>query len=95
MEARRGRRGITIEAEEVVEITWVPRAVTVQVGANPGNCVVSINGVEVGPPPFPYQIVAGPHTFTFDWTAIDRGTRDLQVRVETANQRIFGVPEQR
>jgi len=87
------RRIVTVGSEQVVEIT-PPRAVTVQVGANPGNCVVSINGVEVGPPPFPQQIVAGTHTFSFDWGAIGGGVRNITVRVTRNGQQVFGTPEQ-
>jgi serine/threonine-protein kinase len=87
------RRTVTVVSEETLSITWLPRAVTVQVSAVPGNCVVSIDGVEVGSPPFPQLLISiGPHTFNFDWTAMGRGTKEETVRVRTNNQRIVGQP---
>ena len=86
------RRRVTVDSEAEVPIT-VPRAVTVQVGANPGRCIVSIDGVVVGPPPFRQQIVAGNHVFRFDWSEVGQDTRDIDVRVTSNNQQVFGTPQ--
>ena len=86
------RPPITVASEQVVTIR-VPPVVGVRVVANPGNCVVSIDGVVVGPQPFDIQLVTGRHTFTFDWTGISQGLRHMPFTVGIDTRQIFGVPE--
>jgi len=81
------RRDVTVESEQAVALT-VPRVVTVQVAAVPGNCTVSIDDVEVGATPFPQMITVGTHKFTWNWEAIGRGTKERQVSVNSNGQRI-------
>lgn len=83
------RRPVTVESEQTAAVNWIPRAVTVQVSAVPGNCVLSIDGELVGATPQPQVLITvGTHTFTFDWSAIGQGIKDKTVSVRSNNQRI-------
>jgi hypothetical protein len=87
------QRTITVTSGETRAIAQLPRAVEVQVGANPGNCIVFIDDLEIGPPPFRRQIVVGQHRFIFDWSAAGGGRREIPVRINNASgQRVFGTP---
>jgi hypothetical protein len=82
------RRNVTIESGQTFTLPALPRAVTVQVAAVPGNCIVSVDGREVGPTPFPLQIVVGTHQFTFDWSAIGQGSKNVSVSINSNGQRV-------
>jgi len=85
---RGAQRYVQVESERTVPVTGLPRVVEVQVSAVPGNCTVSVDGRVVGPTPFGLQIVTGPHDFTFDWSAVGRASKTVQVRVDSNGQRI-------
>jgi len=82
------QRSVTVESGATFTLPNLPRAVTVQVAAVPGNCVVSVDGREVGPTPFPLEIVVGTHQFTFDWTAIEQGSKNVSVSINSNGQRV-------
>ena len=84
----RGERQDVVVESGGSQSLQVPPAVTVQVSAIPGNCTVSIDGVEVGPTPFPQRITVGLHRFTFNWGAIGQGSKDLTVNITSNNQRV-------
>jgi len=74
-------RVITIGSEET-RSTPLPAMTTVRVLADPGRCVISIDGREIGPPPFNQDLAVGSqYTFTFDWTELGQGTKEKQVRI--------------
>ena len=83
-------RNVSIDSEER-ENAALPRPLSVQIVANPGNCVISIDGHEVGPSPVTQLLASGQeYEFTFDWSAIGRGTQTKRERVRQPGQRIFG-----
>jgi hypothetical protein len=88
----RESREVTLESEQSLSLAPLPRLASVQVSATPGNCVVFIDDVEIGPPPFNRDIVVGEHKFSFDWSVIGRGRRDVTQRVTASNQPIIGTP---
>ena len=74
-------RVIRIDSEES-RSTPLPAMTTVRVLADPGNCVISIDGRRIGPPPFNQALAVGTeYTFTFDWEAIGQGTKTKPVRI--------------
>jgi hypothetical protein len=80
---------IDVESERTFSVS-VPLAVTVQVGAFPGNCTVSIDGVEVGAQPFPQQITVGTHQFTFEWAAaLGLESKTVTISIDSDTQRVF------
>ena len=53
----------------------------VNVRANPGNCIVSINGISAGAPPFMNrEIVEGSHEFVFTWPGEVRDAQRVEVQ---------------
>jgi len=80
----------TIRSDER-QTAALPRPVTVQIVASPGNCTIFINGTDVGVSPVTQALAAGTeYTFTFDWSAIGEGTRNIVERVTRNGQRIVG-----
>jgi len=80
---------IDVASEQIFPVS-VPRAVTVQVGAFPGNCTVSIDGIEVGPQPFPQQITVGTHQFSFEWAAaLGLESKTVTISINSDTQRVF------
>ena len=51
------------------------------VRANPGNCIISIDGIEAGAPPFMnMDIVSGNHQFIFTWPDGQTDIQEVQIR---------------
>jgi serine/threonine-protein kinase len=85
-----GRRSVTIESETSRDQP-LPDVVAVRINASPGNCTISINGREMGAPPFTQSLVVGEeYTFVFDWSALDMGTKTITQRINRTTDRIVG-----
>ncbi len=83
-------RIVSIDSDER-ESAALPRPLSVLIVADPGNCVISINGSEVGSSPVTQQLASGQeYEFTFDWSAIGRGVQTKRERVRQPGQRIIG-----
>ncbi len=66
----------------------VPQAVVVRITANPANCRVSIDGIDVDVTPINNRRIAvGAHEFTFHWPALDK-TKTVRKTVSRPGQRI-------
>lgn len=81
----RERRELVLESGREFAID-LPRTVTVQIAAQPGNCEVSVGGVRLDVTPFSHELVIGSHNFEFRWP---NATRNVTVDVRTPGQRIF------
>ena len=66
--------------EDETSIIEAPLLGSMFVGANPGNCSISIDGVEAGSPPVMNRdIVSGSHQFVFTWPDGQTDTQDVRV----------------
>lgn len=81
----REQREIVLEAGREHSID-LPRTVSVNVAAQPGNCTVSINGIPAEVTPFSRELVIGSHDFEFRWP---EETRRVSVAVREDGQRVF------
>ena len=66
----------------------LPRAVTVTVGAVPGNCLVSIDGHESEAAPFTTSIAVGRHQFQFEWPGLGTSLTTSEL-IQTDGRRVF------
>ena len=66
----------------------LPRAVTITVGAVPGNCLVSIDGHESEATPFTTSIVVGRHEFQFEWPGLGTSLTTSEL-IQTDGRRVF------
>ena len=66
----------------------LPRAVTITVGAVPGNCLVSIDGHQSEAAPFTTSIVVGRHQFQFEWPGLGTSLTTSEL-IQTDGQRVF------
>ncbi len=66
----------------------LPRAVTVTVGAVPGNCLVSIDGHESEAAPFTTRIAVGRHQFQFEWPGLGTSLTTSEL-IQTDGRRVF------
>ena len=66
----------------------LPRAVTMTVGAVPGNCLVSIDGHESEAAPFTTSIVVGRHQFQFEWPGLGTSLTTSEL-IQTDGRRVF------
>ena len=66
----------------------LPRAVTVTVGAVPGNCLVSIDGHESEAAPFTTSIVVGRHEFQFEWPGLGTSLTTSEL-IQADGRRVF------
>ena len=101
-----GNQQVTLVAEEVflrhtIEVDVasgarvpirVPKAVPVRITANPANCRVKIDGIDVDVTPINNRRIAvGAHEFSFYWPALDK-TKTVRKTVTRARQRISETP---
>ena len=66
----------------------LPRAVTVTVGAVPGNCLVSIDGHESEAAPFTTRMAVGRHQFQFEWPGLGTSLTTSEL-IQTDGRRVF------
>jgi serine/threonine-protein kinase len=84
------RRSVTIESETSLD-QRLADVVAVRINASPGNCKISINGREMGAPPFTQSlVVGGEYTFVFDWSALGLATKTITQRINRTTDRIVG-----
>lgn len=83
------RRAVTVTSDEVARI-MLPPVASVTVAANPANCRVSIDGIDVGYLPTTVRLVVGTHDFRFDWETQGKTTSVTRpIRLDT--DRVFVV----
>jgi serine/threonine protein kinase len=81
-------RQLTVEIREADQTAIeAPTLGRVSIRAQPGNCQVTINGIPAEAPPITNQkIVAGTHTFVFEWP---NGRRDEQTEEVRAGRQSY------
>ena len=83
------QRAVEVQAGESLNLSsFLPRAVTITVGAVPGNCFVSIDGHERQETPITTSIVVGRHEFQFEWPGLG-SSRTRSELIQTDGQRVF------
>ena len=83
------QRAVEVHAGESLNLSsFLPRAVTITVGAVPGNCLVSIDGHERQETPITTSIVVGRHEFQFEWPGLG-SSRTRSELIQTDGQRVF------
>ena len=83
------QRAVEVQAGESLNLSsFLPRAVTITVGAVPGNCLVSIDGHERQETPITTSIVVGRHEFQFEWPGLG-SSRTRSELIQTDGQRVF------
>ena len=83
------QRAVEVQAGASLNLSSsLPRAVTITVGAVPGNCLVSIDGHERQETPITTSIVVGRHQFQFEWPGLG-SSRTRSEMIQTDGQRVF------
>jgi len=80
-------RSVVIVSSTAVPLV-LPPPTTITVGATPGYCRVSIDGVDIGYVPVTLEVVVGTHEFRFDWERLGQSTEVTRnIRLDTG--RVF------
>ena len=83
------QRTAQVQAGKTLNLFSVlPRAVTITVGAVPGNCLVSIDGHESEATPSTTSIVVGRHEFKFGWPGLGTSLTTSEL-IQTDGRRVF------
>ena len=83
------QRTAQVQAGKTLNLFSVlPRAVTITVGAVPGNCLVSIDGHGSEATPFTTSIVVGRHEFQFEWPGLGTSLTTSEL-IQTDGRRVF------
>ncbi len=83
------QRTAQVQAGESLNLfSSLPRAVTITVGAFPGNCLVSIDGHERQEIPITTSIVVGRHQFQFEWPGLGTSLTTSE-SIQTDGQSVF------
>lgn len=83
---------VDVESDQRLPLR-VPKAVAVRITANPANCEVVIDGIDVDVTPInDRRVVVGSHEFSFHWPALGK-TKTVRKTVSRPGQKIFEKPD--